>query len=244
MLNIEMTENNNGIYITGDYEDLFALREAVSDLAGDRNSYEGYEEVHAVVQRFAFELLHAYRAERDGYKSNFDTPCYKFPMLFPEMFFVADALNDYIILSENGQFYADRMGDKNSLVAQKIKDRHYLYKAYIRFFQSAVYDAVRKHTGEEAFEEIKELTDCVKICERGELRYKDFCKDWVDIINVRYINDGGSGEMLAESVKKLAVKDEEYLSRERAMKEHSKDGNISLFFGILEEIQYPDGWEW
>ena len=31
---------------------------------------------------------------------------------------------------------------------------------------------------------------------------------------------------------------------EKAMKEHTKDGNISLFFGILEEIQYPDGWEW
>lgn len=244
MLNVEMTENNTGIYISGDYEDLFALREAVSNFAGDRTSYEGYEEVHSIVQHFAFELLHAYRAERDGFKTNFDTPCYKFPIMFPEAFFVADALNDYIILSENGQFYADKMKDKNSSVAQKIKDKKYLYKSYIRFFQAFVYDTMRKHMGDNKFSEIEKLTDYENICKNRELRYKDYCKDWIDIQNIRYINDGGSGDMLAESVKKIAVKDEEYISKEKSMKEHSKDGNISLFFGILEEIQYPDDWEW
>ena len=50
--------------------------------------------------------------------------------------------------------------------------------------------------------------------------------------------------MLVEAIKTLAVRDEEYISKERAMKEHSKDGNISLFFGTLEEVQYPDEWEW
>lgn len=244
MLNMEKTENGSGVYISGDYEDLFALREAVSDLAGDKNSYEGYEEVHAVVQHFAFELLHAYRAERDGFKSNFDTPCYKFPMLFPELIFIADALNDYIILSESAEFYVDRMEDKNFLVAQKIKERKYLYKSYIRFFQASVYDALRKYIGDDEFKKAEEFTDFIKICQRGELRYRDFCRDWVDIMNVRYLNSWASEELLAETVKKLAVRDEEYISKERAMKEHSKDGNISLFFGILEEIQYPDDWEW
>lgn len=86
MLIAEITENNAGINISGDYEDLFALREAISDLAGDKTSYDGYSEVHDVVQKFVFELLHAYRAERDSYKTNFDTPCYKFSVLFPEAF--------------------------------------------------------------------------------------------------------------------------------------------------------------
>ena len=244
MLNVEITENYNGIYISGDYEDLFALREAVSGFAGDRTSYEGYGEVHSVVQHFAFELLHAYRAERDGFKSNFDTPCYKFPMLFPEAFFVADALNDYIILSESDEFYVDKMEEKNSSVAQKIKDKLYVNKSYIRFFQALIYDAVRRHMEMEDFEKIKTLTDFEEICRKKTLRYRGFCKDWLDIMNIRYINDGGSGKKLAEVIEKLAVKDEEYLSKERAMKEHSKDGNISLFFGILEEIQYPDDWEW
>ena len=49
---------------------------------------------------------------------------------------------------------------------------------------------------------------------------------------------------LRKLVIELAQRDEEYYSKEKAMKEHTKDGNISLFFGILEEIQYPDGWEW
>lgn len=244
MLNIEITENGTGIYISGDYEDLFALREAISSLAGDKTSYEGYEEVHSIVQHFAFELLHAYRAERDVYKTNCDTPCYKFPIMFPEAFFVADALNDYIILSESSQYYVDKMEEKNSSVAQKIKEKKYINKAYIRFFQASVYDAIRRYIGEEELDKIEYLTDSEKICSEGNLRYKDFCKDWVDILNIRYINDGAGSGMLVEAIKKLAVRDEEYISKERAMKEHSKDGNISLFFGILEEVQYPDEWEW
>ena len=239
MLIAEITENNAGINISGDYEDLFALREAISDLAGDKTSYDGYSEVHDVVQKFVFELLHAYRAERDSYKTNFDTPCYKFSVLFPEAFFIADVLNDYMELSDGEEFYINKTAGKSSLVAQKIKERKYLYKSYIKFFQTLIYDAIRKYVGDDMFTEIR------GIAERGkELRYRGFCKDWVDIINVRYLNAGCGDAELLNSVRKIAQRDEEYYSKEKAMKEHIKDGNISLFFGILEEIQYPDGWEW
>lgn len=220
MLNIEITENGTGIYISGDYEDLFALREAVSSLAGDKTSYEGYEEVHSIVQHFAFELLHAYRAERDVYKTNCDTPCYKFPIMFPEAFFVADALNDYIILSESSQYYVDKMEEKNSSVAQKIKEKKYINKAYIRFFQASVYDAIRRYIGEEEFEKIEYLTDSEKICSEGNLRYKDFCKDWADIIKHKiYKRRSRQWNAWMEAIKKLAVRDEEYISKERAMKD-------------------------
>ena len=239
MLIAEITENNAGINISGDYEDLFALREAISDLAGDKTSYDGYSEVHDVVQKFVFELLHAYRAERDSYKTNFDTPCYKFSVLFPEAFFIADVLNDYMELSDGEEFYINKTAGKSSLVAQKIKERKYLYKSYIKFFQTLIYDAIRKYVGDDMFTEIR------GIAERGkELRYRGFCKDWVDIINVRYLNAGCGDAELLNSVRKLAQRDEEYYSKEKAMKEHTKDGSISLCFGILEEIQYPDGWEW
>lgn len=239
MLIAEITENNAGINISGDYEDLFALREAISDLAGDKTSYDGYSEVHDVVQKFVFELLHAYRAERDSYKTNFDTPCYKFSVLFPEAFFIADVLNDYMELSDGEEFYINKTAGRSSLVAQKIKERKYLYKSYIKFFQTLIYDAIRKYVGDDMFTEIR------GIAERGkELRYRGFCKDWVDIINVRYLNAGCGDAELLNSVRKIAQRDEEYYSKKKAMKEHTKDGNISLFFGILEEIQYPDGWEW
>ena len=160
-------------------------------------------------------------------------------MLFPEAFFIADVLNDYMELSDGEEFYINKTAGKSSLVAQKIKERKYLYKSYIKFFQTLIYDAIRKYVGDDMFTEIR------GIAERGkELRYRGFCKDWVDIINVRYLNAGCGDAELLNSVRKLAQRDEEYYSKEKAMKEHTKDGNISLFFGILEEIQYPDGWEW
>ena len=209
MLIAEITENNAGINISGDYEDLFALREAISDLAGDKTSYDGYSEVHDVVQKFVFELLHAYRAERESYKTNFDTPCYKFSVLFPYAFFIADVLNDLIELSYGEEFYINKTAGKSSLVAQKIKERKYLYKSYIKFFQTLIYDAIRKYVGDDMFTEIR------GIAERGkELRYRGFCKDWVDIINVRYLNAGCGDAELLNSVRKLAQRDEEYYSKE------------------------------
>ncbi len=242
MLKIELTENCIGVSVSGDYEELFFLREAIGNLIGDRTSYEGYAEVNAILQKFVFELLHAYRAERDSFKTNCDTPCYKFNMLLPEIIFIADAINDYMVLSEGDNAYVDRMAE-NSLVAEKINERHYIDKAFIRFFQASVWNAVKELIGDKEFDNILSYRDYETICKNKELRYKDFCGDWVDILNIRYIN-GESEESVIDIIKKLAKRDDEYISKERAMKEHSKDGNISLFMELLNELQYPDEWEW
>ncbi|GFI61548.1 hypothetical protein IMSAG049_00707 [Clostridiales bacterium] len=50
----------------------------------------------------------------------------------------------------------------------------------------------------------------------------------------------GTAELLAETVKKLTKRDGEYASKEQAMREHAKDGNISLYLDLLDELQYPD----
>ena len=239
MIKIERFENNNGIYISGDYEDLYFLREAVSSLAGDKDSYDGYEEVHGVVQKFVFELLHTYRAERDSFKTNCDTPCYKFEMYFPEAIFVADALNDYIMLWESEENYTYKIEERTSSVIDKMRDRHFIDKAFIRFFQASVWNAVREAAGDERFEKIGELKDYEAICKKGDLRYRGYCKDWIDIMNIRLLNSYDKEECIAEMIGNFAVRGEEYLSKERAMKEHFKDGNISLYIDLLSELQYP-----
>ena len=245
MLLVSLTENHNGIYISGDYEDLYFLREAVSNMTGDVSSYEGYEYVHNIVQHFVFELLHAYRAERDSFVTRCDTPCYKISMLLPEAVFVANALNDYIIFSESEDFYVYTMADRNSSLADRIKERHYIDVAFIRFFQASVWNAVKELVGNEKFEEIKPYRDFVSICNSKELRYRDYCSEWIDILNIRCINcEETKEQFILDTIENLAGKSEEYLKKERAMKEHAKDGNISYYFDLLEEIKYPDEWEW
>ncbi len=81
MPQIIRTEDKYSVFVTC-YEDLYALREAISNIIGDKNDYEGYEYVNAVVQHFCYELIHAYRAERDSFMTNFDTPCYSFQYFF------------------------------------------------------------------------------------------------------------------------------------------------------------------
>lgn len=245
MLQILLTEDNTGVNVSGTYEDLFALREAVSDLIGDKKDYEGYEYVNNVIQKFAYELIHAYRAERESFMTNCDTPSYKFPMLLPEIIFVACALNDYIIMAEDGDFYIYNSKSVTPAIRQKIEEKYYIEKAYINFFQSAVWNAVKELIGSEKFDEIQPLRDFNAICANGTTRYRDYCSDWIDILNIRYINcESGRDDYIIEIIEKLAERDDEYISKEKAMKEHVKDGNISLYMNLLDELNYPDEWDW
>lgn len=245
MLQILRTEDNAGVLVIGAYEDLYALREAISNIIGDKKDYEGYEYVNAVVQHFCYELIHAYRAERDSFMTNFDTPCYKFPVLFPEILFIINALNDYIILSDTDQFYINRSEKVSDAIRETVSERKYIDRAYIRFFQAAVWNALKGFVGDKVFTEIMGFGNYDKICSDGDLRYYDYCKDWIDLLNIRYINCEDARDVyLVEIIKKLDLRDDEYFSKEKAMKEHAKDGNISLYLNLLGELNYPDEWDW
>ncbi|MEA4973836.1 hypothetical protein SDC9_70852 [bioreactor metagenome] len=245
MLQILRTEDNAGVLVIGAYEDLYALREAISNIIGDKKDYEGYEYVNSVVQHFCYELIHAYRAERDSFMTNFDTPCYKFPVLFPEIIFIINALNDYIILSDTDQFYINGSENVSDAIRETVSERKYIDRAYIRFFQASVWNAVKGFVGHKVFTEIMAFRNFDKICSDGDLRYYDYCKDWIDLLNIRYINCENDRDVyLVDIIKKLAQRDDEYISKEKAMKEHAKDGNISLYLNLLSELNYPDEWDW
>ena len=245
MLQVLKTEDYTGVFVVGDYEDLYGLREAISDIIGDKTDYKEYESVNAVIQHFCYELIHAYRAERESFITNADTPCYKFPILFPEILFIVNALNDYIILSDTDDFYIYKSSDVADAVRENVRERKYRSRAYIRFFQASVWNAVREFIGENAFNEIKSLREDERICTEGKLRYNGYCRDWIDLLNIRYINCSSSrDEYLVEIIKKLSERDEEYNSKEKAMKEHEKDGNISLYLNLLAELNYPEEWDW
>ncbi|MEA4968857.1 MAG: hypothetical protein VB048_12170, partial [Bacteroidaceae bacterium] len=211
----------------------------------DKKDYEGYEYVNSVVQHFCYELIHAYRAERDSFMTNFDTPCYKFPVLFPEIIFIINALNDYIILSDTDQFYINGSENVSDAIRETVSERKYIDRAYIRFFQASVWNAVKGFVGHKVFTEIMAFRNFDKICSDGDLRYYDYCKDWIDLLNIRYINCENDRDVyLVDIIKKLAQRDDEYISKEKAMKEHAKDGNISLYLNLLSELNYPDEWDW
>lgn len=245
MLQVLRTEDNTGVFVVGDYEDLYSLREAISNIIGDKTDYKGYEYVNAVIQRFCYELIHAYRAERESFMTNFDTPSYKFPVLFPEIIFIVNALNDYIIMSDTDDFYINKSSNVSDAIRENVKEKKYIERAYIKFFQASVWNAVNEFVGESAFDEIKPMRDYEQICREGKLRYDDYCKDWIDLLNIRFINcESSRDEYLIEIIKKLSKRDDEYYSKENAMKEHAKDGNISLFLNLLAELNYPDEWDW
>ncbi len=148
-------------------------------------------------------------------------------------------------MSYTDKFYIESSDSISDAIKEMVGERKYIDRAYIRFFQASVWNAVKGFVGDKAFNEIKPYRDYEKICKDGDLRYCDYCKDWIDLLNIRYINcEDARDEYLVELIKKITQRDDEYFSKEKAMKEHAKDGNISLYLNSFGELNYPDEWDW
>ena len=107
------------------------------------------------------------------------------------------------------------MNERTASVIDKMRERHFIDKAFIRFFQASVWNAVREAIGEERFEKIKDFRDYEAICSKGDLRYRGYCKDWIDLMNIRLLSTYDKEECLEGMIECWAVKGEEYLSRRK-----------------------------
>lgn len=65
MINIKTTENNLGVTISGDYDDLDELHTALSNLAGFEGEIEEYEAISLRILGICYDLRHAYMGDRD-----------------------------------------------------------------------------------------------------------------------------------------------------------------------------------
>lgn len=68
MLQLKPTEHLTGINLSGDYQDLNALRSAIFRVCGDENEYDGYESARTYLLALCYDLRHAYMGDR-GYLS-------------------------------------------------------------------------------------------------------------------------------------------------------------------------------
>lgn len=68
MLQIKPTDHLTGVTITGDYQDLNALRNAIFRVSGDEDESDGYDNARTYLLALCYDLRHAYMGDR-GYLS-------------------------------------------------------------------------------------------------------------------------------------------------------------------------------
>lgn len=114
MIFIAPTPHGAGVSINGDFQDFQELYDALHDVVGGEEEYPAYEPIRLRVLGVCYDLRHALMGDRDitfvengldaekQKRSSILAPAknvyFFFPVLWPEMIFVAMALNDFLRL--------------------------------------------------------------------------------------------------------------------------------------------------
>ncbi len=100
MLKITSTEHLAGIRISGDWEDLNELYDAIYNLLNYDGVYDYFEDARDLVLSLCYDLRHAYQGDRETFASADDAPYYAVCVLWPEAIFYSLLLNNIFVLAK------------------------------------------------------------------------------------------------------------------------------------------------
>ena len=100
MLKITSTEHLTGIRISGDWEDLNELYNAIYNLLSYDGVYDYFEDARELVLSLCYDLRHAYQGDRETFASADDAPYYAVCVLWPEVIFYTLLLNNIFVLAK------------------------------------------------------------------------------------------------------------------------------------------------
>lgn len=239
MLTIQSTELLTGVRVSGDYWDLNELFEAFHQIVGDDNRYYDYLGARQRILVVCYDIKQAIHGEHNielianGLNKSIKKEqqllapekniYYSFEILWPEVLFIAIALNDFIKLHEE-RF--DNTGWN-------------IHIAVCRKFQSNVINCLRDLLAPEHYVAFWELMQTKK---PTVFRY---ATQFVDILNLQYLQLSKEERVanLAGFLFKLILEDEEYMEVRKQLLETA---NItkSPIHELEFDISYPEKIEW
>lgn len=247
MLSIKTTKLLTGVEIKGDYEDLNAIYDALSNVVGEEGYYKEYEPCSLRIMGLCYEIRHAYQGDRKKSKSNDSARYYSFNYLWPELIFVAAVLSDFISIAESGKCYLNDPSveffreDTRQLLIDNLPNNISL----LRYFQGLILNELRRVIGSKRSDKIRELTKIEYSIFR--MQYNDkYCTQMIDILNIKYLKRNPERRVtyLATITQKILEPDYEYENLKEAVLEYAKEDEIPYYRVMLEGMNYPDDIEW
>lgn len=239
MFTIKSTKQNLGIEISGSFEDLNELYDAISHLCGvDVKDYEG---VQNRLYGFLYELRHTYQGNREIVITSRETGLnerraypdinlvqtvfYCNRILWTEILFVAFTLEDYktMCLEDRKHFLTDDKTMKDiyeEYKRQSIKDI-----ALVTYFQECIWNALKEVIGEIRVKSLKMLLSNKK------MNYTGYCSQAIDFMNKRLVQSfiENRPKVIAELARNIIKKDAGYSELEASIKKFAIENNLFYY---------------
>ncbi len=250
MLALRNTPNLAGITISGDYQDLNALYQALSEVVGDEAEFLPYDNARLRVLGVCYDIRHAFQGDRETelVETGMDRERmrwlgrilpennlhYHVPVCYPEMLFVTMALDDF------AQLYASR---RVKSAPFPLLDNRMLWDpnlAQVRLLQSQVAARLKDAVSEASYKRILNLIHHDYPWTAG---YMD---QYLDLLNVRYLHlDGREArkKALLTTVKRMVEKGPEYQALAEDIRRYARENGVDV--GDVRTVdRYPDTVDW
>jgi hypothetical protein len=257
MIAIKNTENLTGVKISGDFEDLYNLVDALHAVSIDDYSdrHTGYYEMSTRILGLCYDLRHTYQGDRqvELIDNNMDEDkmkwhsiiapknnvYYSCNCLYPEMFFAMLALNELVELRIKDLTKKKYISRDEVLSGKVVWDKDI---AAIRAFQAQFAECLKGTIKETAF------ARWINFMNKEHLLVRCMAGQYIDVLNVKYIRM--TKEKRLKNLTSIARRIAEYENDEeheeiknvvsKAAKEYGcQEGEIRL-----QGIEYPEDIIW
>ncbi len=262
MIHVVNTKKLGGVIISGDYEDLNNLYDAMIRVLGfEENTFSKTEK--GIVSReyclsLCYDLRHSYQGDREVklIDNNFSKDLqnfhgiihpstnivYEVNILWIQMMFQVLVLDDFI-----KRYSKDRFFNKMFKVLPYDSNLKEIYSktrfediALIKLFQEKVWNAFREAVGEAAYKRLYKMRkEYLEVSD--DKRYTDYCTQYIEKKNMEYVysDSGKRVKLLARLVKQIMVKSEDYQALDKMVESYAKKENIPCFKVNLKLPKYP-----
>lgn len=250
MIQAISTPNEAGVSILGDFEDIEGLYEALHEVVGEEGQLERYAGARLRVLGVCYDLRHALMADRgvEFVENGLDDDkikrlsiiasqkniYYKIEVLWPELLFVVMVLNDFI------WFYAKSRSKSSYTPLTEWRSLWDLAVSQVRMFQSAVAKCLRETLSEASYARV------LKQMNRPYPWMEGYITQYVDMLNLRFLDMDCEGRQKSISimVKRLAEKNNEYLTLEQEVTAAARRHQCSIEDIKVVGLDYPDDFKW
>lgn len=260
MIKIVNTENLTGVTISGTYDDIYEIYEAIEKVIGPETESLTTLRILGV----CYDLRHCFMGNReiDFVENNFHVELQKYHeiihpdtnvhfcvnILWLEVMFAVLALDDFV------KRYGDDKTFNKMMKSAGITDEQMQYYnltrfediALVRIFQEKVWRAFRDACGDAAFKRLYKKAKLEKYNYIVTCNYVNFCTHYLDILEMEYINSKPEKreKLLATLVRKIIVQGDDYYQIYQDVSSYAIENNISRDQVRLSHVEYPDDVEW
>ncbi|MCQ2462311.1 MAG: hypothetical protein MJ177_02760 [Clostridia bacterium] len=247
MITLKTTEHLTGVEISGSFEDLNMLYDALTNLTGDDMSYSGYYQSSLHVLALCYDIRHAYQGDREKAKSPYGEEHYSFKWYWPDLLFVYAVLEDFIDISCGPQCYLRREDAEKRFFNPETKDmlldRLPDDIALTNYFRELIRNELGRVIDEKKFRSIFRKIDSGYYNKQDFINYRT---QMISILTVKYAKRAPEKRRtyLATIAEKIFFGNDDYDIIANAVNRFATEEGVDPSDIVLEGMEYPEKQEW